>query len=157
MNFDDEVEESRHLRVRVFAGGYDSPQLVFFRNGIEILDRLIPTNDFFHTNKSGKIVEYHYVHEMRTLRWAPDDLIDWLLDSDIHFIVTHPHQGNPRWDVSQLHRALERLRLHPGFPNNDQLNCPVFLQHKFAYLTGVRQIANPTIAIPFPSPYATEQ
>ena len=48
MNFDDEVEEPRHLRVRVFAGGYDSPQLVFFRNGIEILDRLIPTNTFFH-------------------------------------------------------------------------------------------------------------
>ena len=63
MNFDDEVEEPRHLRVRVFAGGYDSPQLVFFRNGIEILDRLIPTNNFFHPTKSGKMVEYHYVHE----------------------------------------------------------------------------------------------
>jgi len=159
MNFDDEVEEPRHLRVRVFAGGYDSPQLVFFRNGIEILDRLIPTNNFFHPTKSGKMVEYHYVHEMRTLRWSPDDLIDWLLDSDIHFVVTHPHQGNPRWDVSQLHRALERLRLHPGFSNNDQLDCPIFLQHKFAYLTGVRQIANPTIAIPFPSPerYESEE
>jgi len=120
------------------------------------LDRLIPTNDFFHSTKSGKIVEYHYVHEMRTLRWEPDDLIDWLLDSDIHFVVTHPHQGNPRWDVSQLYLALDRLRLHPGFPNNDQLNCPVFLQHKFAYLTGVRQIANPTIAIPFPSPEKSE-
>jgi len=51
MNFDDEVEEPRHLRVRVFAGGYDSPQLIFFRNGIEILDQLIPTNNYFHPTK----------------------------------------------------------------------------------------------------------
>ncbi len=52
MNFDDEVEQTRHLCVRVFAGGYDSPQLTFFRNGIEILDRLIATNERFDAGKS---------------------------------------------------------------------------------------------------------
>ena len=52
MNFDDEVEQTRHLCVRVFAGGYDSPQLTFFRNGIEILDTLIATNERFDAGKS---------------------------------------------------------------------------------------------------------
>ena len=101
-------------------------------------------------------MEYRYVHEMRSLRWSPNDLVDWLLNCDIHFIVTHPHQGNPRWDVSELNKALDRLRIHPGFPNGDQLNCPVFLQHKFAYLTGLRSIVNPTIAIQFP-PIETDE
>ena len=90
MNFDDEVEQTRHLCVRVFAGGYDSPQLTYFRNGIEILDRLIPDNVHFHGAESTKSVGYRYVHEMRSLRWSPNDLVDWLLDCDIHFIVTHP-------------------------------------------------------------------
>ena len=55
MNFDDEVEQTRHLCVRVFAGGYDSPQLTYFRNGIEILDRLIPDNAHFHGAGSTEI------------------------------------------------------------------------------------------------------
>ena len=55
MNFDDEVEQTRYLCVRVFAGGYDSPQLTYFRNGIEILDRLIPDNAHFHGAESTEI------------------------------------------------------------------------------------------------------
>jgi len=87
---------------------------------------------------------------MRLLQWSPNDLVDWLATSDIHFILTHPHQGNPRWNVAELHVALQRLRYHPGFPHGAELDCPVFLQHKYAYLLGVRQFVNPTIAVQFP-------
>jgi hypothetical protein len=55
MNFDGEVAQTRHLRVRMFTGGYDSPQLTYFRNGIEILDRLIATNERFDAGKSQQL------------------------------------------------------------------------------------------------------
>jgi len=65
---------------------------------------------------------------------TPTDLIDWLLDSDIHIIATHVHQGIPRWSASIVYTELQRLRNHCGFPSGDQLQCPVFTQHKFNYL-----------------------
>ena len=26
-------------------------------------------------------------------RWGPEETVNWLLDSDIHFVLTHVHQG----------------------------------------------------------------
>ena len=46
--------------------------------------------------------------------------------------------------------GIESFENHPGFPNGNELDCPVFLQHKFAYLAGVRHITNPTIAVQLP-------
>ena len=149
MDIDHVIPPTRKLVVHVFAGGFSSPQLSFFLNAINHLSPLISAHGQLRYN-SPPTVEYQHVQNMRLLRWTPNDLIDWLLASDIHFILTHPHQGVPRWDVSELHGALQRLRNHPGFPNGTKLNCPVFLQHKFSYLLAIPQFVNPTLAIQFP-------
>ena len=80
----------------------------------------------------------------------PSDLFDWLLDSDIHVILTHPHQGVPRWNVVDVYRGLQTLKSHCGYPTGIQIECPVFLQHNDSYLVAIRHIANPTIAVQLP-------
>jgi len=69
--------------------------------------------------------------------WSPKDLVDWLLNSAVHFILTHVHQGVRAflmWNMCDLQYQLQRLSTHSGFPNGNKLNCPVFLQDKYNYL-----------------------
>ena len=132
---------------------FDSPQRPFFLNAIEAIRPLMAAKGMDLT----LVVEYHYVQEMRLLQWSPDDLVNWLKESDIHFILTHPHQGNPRWNVAEVHAALQRLKDHPGFPYGVGMDCPVFLQHKYAYLLGVRPFTNPTLAIQLPTVDRTQE
>jgi hypothetical protein len=134
------------LKVRVYAGGHASPQLPYFISAIECLDQIIHTSQLF----SSKIVQYHYVNENRDLNWSPYDLVGWLKDSHIHFILTHPHQGSPQWNVSDVHAALQDLKSHAGYPSGSGLDCPVFLQHKYSYLLAVRQCILPTLAVQLP-------
>ena len=75
---------------------------------------------------------------------------DWLQECDYHFILTHPHQGNPRWDCCEVYEAMNELADHPGFPHKSSFTCPVFRQHKFRYLCAIPEIVNPTLAVPFP-------
>jgi hypothetical protein len=65
--------------VRVFAGGFDSPQRPFFLNAIEAIRPVMAAKGMDLT----LVVEYHYVQEMRLLQWSPDDLVNWLEQSDI--------------------------------------------------------------------------
>jgi len=95
-------------------------------------------------------LEYLFVSDIREKNWSPFDLVEWLKESNFHFILTHPHQGNPRWDCSDVYTALEDLEDHSGFPHKQSFHCPIFSQHKFRYLTAVSEIVNPTLAIPFP-------
>ena len=53
--------------------------------------------------------------------------LDWLLNSDIHFIITHIHQGLEQlgWDMVELYNEVQRLHYHNGYPNRIQLRCPI--------------------------------
>ena len=64
-------------------------------------------------------IKMKYIDEVR--KGSPADLIDWLLDSDIHIIATHVHQGIPRWSASIVYSELQRLRNHCGFPKNSTI------------------------------------
>jgi len=80
--------------------------------------------------------------DVKDKKWGYKDLIDWLHNCDLHFILTHLHQGSSGkggqrdmgWDVDKLYQYLERLSDHPGFPTGIQLRCPIFTQNKFGYL-----------------------
>ena len=39
-------------------------------------------------------VEYLNTHAVKKLCWGIKEIVEWLLDSDIHFILNHVHQGN---------------------------------------------------------------
>ena len=64
------------------------------------------------------------------------DVIDWLLESHIHFIITHPHQGleTSGWSVQEIYNQVQRLTYHEGFPSLEKLSCPIFCQDKWKYL-----------------------
>ena len=123
--------------VRVYYGGESSAQLQCF----------VAATAAFPEIK----FEYTGVKHIPTLKWAPRDLIDWLIMSDFHIILTHVHQHNEHWHATEVVRELQRLRQHRGFPHGDTLNCPVFLQDKFAYLSSVPDITNPTLQIFLPT------
>ena len=140
------------LHIRVYSGGYSSPQTCPFSSATPIFERLMQQCGKFHGDDMPRIdIEYRTVQDMRINDWSPMDLVQWLLQSDIHFIITHVHQGNVRWNVCEVHQALQLLQNHPGYPNGIELSCPVFLQHKYAYLLGVRQIVNFTLAFQLPT------
>ena len=60
------------LTVRVFAGGYISPQFTFFLNAIEALHPLMRANGM----DLRPVVEIQHVQDMRLLQWSPNDLVD---------------------------------------------------------------------------------
>ena len=40
--------------------------------------------------------------------WNPKDLVDWLLNSDVHFIIAHIHQDLEQlsWDMVELYNEV---------------------------------------------------
>jgi len=140
-------QTKRSLRIRVYAGGHQSPQLPYFRCATQYLEEISGrTSEIF----SGYEVQYMYVPQVRDLHWSPYDLVTWLLDSDVHFVITHPHQGHPQWNVTHVYDAMNQLKDHTGFPSGNQLRCPIFRQHKYAYLLALCHIVNKTIAVQLP-------
>ncbi len=81
-------------------------------------------------------------------------LIDWLLESHIHIVLTHIHQGfsthgnGVNVDMNEMMLDLLRLRYHVGFPSGEQLYCPVFTQDKRRYLEALGPLANNSLFIP---------
>ena len=137
------------LLVRVYVGGFSAPQIVPFIAANSSFGKQLHLSGLTDRNARIKI-EYKYVSSMRADSWSPFDLVNWLLGSDLHFVLTHPHQGNPRWNCCEVIEAFQALRTHAGFPHGFFFDCAIFTQHKFHYLTGVKEIVNPTIAIPLP-------
>jgi hypothetical protein len=95
-------------------------------------------------------VEIKHATDIKSCEWTPRMLVDWLAGGDFHIITTHVHQGLPNWNAGDVAVELQRLHGHPGFPNGLNLCCPVFLQHKFHYLLGLRQYVNPTLTVQLP-------
>jgi len=83
----------------------------------------------------------------------PTELIDWLLESNIHFIITHINQGRSShgliWCMRDMLEQLNRLYYHAGFPNGQQLMCAVFTQNKGEYMNKLNEgcLSIPTLII----------
>ena len=129
------------VKVHVYAGGRECPQLGPFQSVQHVFSQIL------HVPVE---IEILYKSDLRDRNWSPSELVNWLLESNFHFILTHPHQGNFRWDCTEVYDALKELKEHRGFPRGEKLECPIFSQHKFRYLCAVPEIVNPTIAIPMP-------
>jgi len=91
--------------------------------------------------------------KMLSDNWKWKNVVDWLLASHIHFIICHPHQGllEVGIDIEPifLYTELKRLTYHIGFPNGEQLSCPIFTQDKGFYLDILtkKSLCNPTFFI----------
>jgi hypothetical protein len=79
-------------------------------------------------------------------RLTPKIVIDWLLESDIHFVITHMHQSL-FWNIPSWLKQMDRLGGHYGWPAYENLRCPIFLQDKYRYLVALPDITNRTFPI----------
>ena len=81
-------DDYRKIKIRVFMGGMASTQTGPFTSA------LIEAQRYFDvTGKTFPITEYLTTELARSLHWGIKEITDWLLDSDIHFILNHIHQG----------------------------------------------------------------
>lgn len=131
--------------LRVFYGGSASVQSIPF---------LAAAGEITTLSESDLYVETVDICQLKDRNWSAVDLVDWLLGSDVHFVLSHVHQGKSNegtnqmgWDVHRLEEELWRLSDHKGFPTGKNLKCPVFLQDKIRYIRAVPQYTNPTLRV----------
>jgi len=133
------------LKVHCFVGGVRSVQripLVTARRNLRHPEYKIEWTDMT-------------VAQIKLLKWTPMEFVNWLCDCDIYLIIAHIHQGlldTLQWNVVELKDCLEFLVYRNGFPKGKQLFCPVFLQDKYAYISAVPEICNPTLRVQFLDP-----
>ncbi len=133
------------VNIREYCGGADGYQSSNFTAALS--EFVMTFSRKFQDRNWDARLHVKYAADMKILRWTPEMLVDWLEEADFHLITSHVHQGNPHWNAADVLRQLQRLAQHPGFPNGINLKCPIFLQHKFYYLLGLRQYVNPTLAV----------
>ena len=119
--------------IGVFVDGKEATQLVPFK---EAMYQCGLDND-----PQFRIV-YIYINDIKDNNWSPQDLVNYLLQCHAYFIITHIHQGKSAqnesqlgWNMHVLQTELIRLAGNRGYPRQEKLRCPVFLQDKVAYLS----------------------
>ena len=131
------------IEIRVFQGAKEmGHQWIPFRQACEILD--ISSNSI-------KVV-YLSSHDVNDKHMSEEDIVYWLYGGDIHFILTHIHQGICNINMKKLYSLLNvALSTHPGFPHEQYLRCPVFTQDKYAYLSLLmpKGLCNQTFRVDF--------
>lgn len=132
----------RGVILRVFEGGKLCAQSNAFTSAIQDLE-VTPTIEFIN------------IDDVKRLKMNPKALIDWLLRSHAHFILSHFHQGTSSqnvpqmgWNMEQLQHEVQRLSQHNGFPSGEGVNCPIFTQNKGDYLSAVPDFVNPSLLVP---------
>lgn len=130
--------------IRVFTGGADGMQSIPFTTAIQALKSI----------GSHFVVQKMNIKTLKDMQMSPADLIDWMLDSDVHLVLSHIHQGfsgknehQLGWNMNDLAHEVRRLTDHPGFPNGRQLLCPVFTQNKYTYISAIPDFCNPTFSV----------
>ena len=136
---------AKKLTVRVFYGGEDASQRTSFLGAVR---ELLQVEDNF-------TVKTLTICNSKDKNMTPKTLVDWLLDCDIHMIISHLHQGLSNkdelqmgWNMKELYAEVRRLANHPGYPSGIKLQCPVFTQNKYNYLKAIPSFVNPTLCIP---------
>lgn len=122
------------ITIRVFGGGEWSVQTSQFYAAVQKLN----INNLLYR------IENLSCDDVNVNHYSISYIVDWLLEGTVHWITAHIHQGiqlqiinshkNTCFTMHETIRQLQRLKYHPGFPNGDQLMCPVFLQDKIKYL-----------------------
>ena len=129
------------LKIRVYQGSIadcGGHQLIPFHAACSILDLSMVS------------IEYLTIADVKKRKWKSKDIIDWLIDSDVHFVLTHIHQGLDQlnWSMSELYynEVDQRLLKHKGFP---ETLCPIWIQAKYDYLKALfsEDMANKTVRV----------
>ena len=125
--------------VRVFQGGRNARQLEPVQQALAEFER-----------KKLIDVEYIDIDKVKTQHLTVQSIVQWLLSSDVHLIITHMHQGIMellRWNMTDLVLELQLLYSHPGYPTGRSLEDPIFLQDKFKYIEPIKDFFEDTLKI----------
>jgi len=133
----------KSLLIRVFSGGMAGVQVQPFLTAISATLAK-------HRSHINIMVEYLSTSQLRTKHMTPNDLVDWLLASDIHYFLSHAHQSIVAWDCRDITDAYWRLVAHNGFPSGLGLFCNIFLQNKYGYLDCMGDFCNTSIKVNLP-------
>jgi len=134
-------QTSTEIEIRVYQGSKEfGNQLIPFHQACDIIQ----------TTSTIRICTLD-CSEVNDFKLTEDDIINWLLEGDIHFIISHIHQGIVNVNMNKLYKSIMKLHDHPGFPVGDSLQCPVFTQDKFMYLQALmpKGMCNPTLKVDF--------
>ena len=129
------------IKIHVYQGGSGfGNQLLPFHQACEIIYSKSTIRTVFLT-----------CGDVNAFKFTEKDIIDWLLEGDIHFIISHIHQGIRSVNMNKLYTEITRLHDHPGFPSGSNLLCPVFTQDKYKYLQALmpKGMCNPTLKVDF--------
>lgn len=137
---------SENIVVKVFEVGIQSNQIVY----LNLAKEYIKDN---HRRLFDKLAfETINNQTIKNNDWSPNDVKKWLMNSDIHIVLTHVHQGlissRYDWDIYSIENNLSELKYHRGFPNGIYLKCSIFLQDKWDYLVAVKERVLPTLKVP---------
>jgi hypothetical protein len=135
-----------NVLIRVFVGGHDSRQQDKFANAMLSTMRVWDSKSKYMPKE-----EYLDTDGAKQLGWGIKEIIDWLLESDIHFILNHMHQGMKGTDCRIVDPNIQRLYHHPGFPTGEELSCSIFQQDKFKYIRAIPMETIPTLQLQFES------
>lgn len=135
------------IKVNVLQVCRNAAQLLYFKNA------QIKLADMYPNIYSKMKFDFKINDDIRKDNWKPADIMDWLLNSDIHFILSHVHQGisvpkNYDFNVEAIENEILRLMYHRGFPFGLNLRCPIFLQNKWYYLLPIKDMVLPTLMVP---------
>ena len=147
-------KNKKQVKINIWSGAEcESSTIAGQRSSFDMALDLLVTRLRLQQGCPPIMVEYRGNKTIKRLNLSPTDMIDWLLSGDIHYILTHPHQGidldrkYPVWNIPKLAYGLDMLEFHTGFPNGQYLRCPVFRQDKFRYLTALEDLALPSMQI----------
>lgn len=141
------LEQSK-IVIRVHEGGREGNQLKYLTRAKQHMNE--------HFREIYVLLKFESMNnnDIKENNWSPEQLIDWLLEADIHIILTHVHQGmtclpgRDDWEINAIQTNLWRLKCHRGFPNALNLKCRIFTQDKWEYLLAVKERTLPTLKVP---------
>jgi hypothetical protein len=139
--------EDNYILIRIFIGGMKSVQAEVLEHAIvEVVNKC--KNNF---GLNIKVEKFTNDDVRNRLKWSINELIDALLESDIHIISTHVHQGNvsktDSWNMINILSNIDRLEYHLGIPMGKHIRCPVFRQDKMELYKHLDELSAPTIEI----------
>jgi hypothetical protein len=94
----------KKIMIHIHAGPSDGIQIGPFRHALRTITRA-----YGRSSEIEVIVEFKFNEELKRDGWTPNDLVEWLQEAHIYFILTHVHQAMLHWDASAVHGALPSL------------------------------------------------
>ena len=154
---DNDEEEQQNLismfkRIHKFQTNTEI-EIRVYQGAVSYGNQWIPFHQALSTIRSTSTIRIVSLdcREVNDNKLSEMDMINWLHQGDIHFIISHIHQGIINVNMNKLYTSIMKLHDHPGFPAGNNLQCPVFTQDKYKYLSVLmsKGLCNATLKVDF--------